>query len=115
MKSLSVETGEGSGSGTAKVSLGISADGQYSITVTPEFSPIAYKNTYSSQSMGFGKMCHVENPSSSTSSSATGPVSIDVIQGDGKINPSSPDRLSGSTEEKEGHTTQTITWDLQRR
>ena len=65
--------------------------------------------------MGFGKMCHVENGSRSTSSSAIGPVSIDVIQGDGKIDPNMPDRLSGSTEEKDGHTTRTLTWDLQRK
>jgi hypothetical protein len=31
------------------------------------------------------------------------------------IDPNHPDRLSGTTEEKEGDTTRTITWDLQRR
>jgi hypothetical protein len=37
------------------------------------------------------------------------------IQGDGMIDPSKPDRLTGRTEEKEGDTTKTLTWDLQRR
>ena len=50
----------------------------------------------------FGKLCHLENDSHATPSSSVGPVSIDAIQGDGKVDPNSPDHLSGSTEEKDG-------------
>lgn len=42
-------------------------------------------------------------------------VAFEVIQGDGAIDPHQPDRLSGRTEEKQGQTTRTLTWDLQRR
>jgi hypothetical protein len=114
LKTMTVQSGEGSGSGTAKVSLGISADGQYSITVSTEFPPVTYTNNYTVQQMMLGKLCHLENDSHSTPSSTVGPVTIDAIQGDGKVDPNSPDHLSGSTEEKDGDTTRTITWDLQR-
>lgn len=40
-------------------------------------------------------------------------VTLDM-QGDGRIDPRMPDKLSGSTRETEGRTTHTLTWDLQR-
>lgn len=114
MKSLTVDTGECSGSGTARVSVGISADGQYSITVYPDVPSGTCRNNSTAQGMGWGKMCHIEDGSHSSSSGGTGPIEIDVIQGDGKIDPKTPDHLSGRTEEKDGKTTRTLTWDLQR-
>jgi hypothetical protein len=53
-------------------------------------------------------------PSSSTYGSGVMPATID-IQGDGQLDPRTPDRLSGRTQERDGNTTRTLTWDLQRR
>ena len=110
-----VDTGEGSGAGTAGISLGISADGQYSITVRPDVT-LMYKSAYNMQQNNVDgtKQCGITTTTSSNNSSGTGRVDVD-IQGDGMIDPNHPDRLSGTTEEKEGDTTRTITWDLHRR
>jgi hypothetical protein len=114
MKSMSLDSGEGSGSGTARASVGISADGQYSISVYPEVI-LTSRSTYTTQGMTYGKLCAIQNQSTaSPGSSASAPVSVD-IQGDGRIDPSKPDHLSGITEEKEGRTTKTLTWDLERK
>jgi hypothetical protein len=110
-----VDNGEGSGAGTARVSLGISADGQYSVSVHPEVI-ITYRSTYRAvqNNVDGRKQCGITTTTSSSSSSGTEPATVD-IQGDGMVDPSKPDRLTGKTEEKEGDTTKTITWDLQRR
>ena len=115
MKSLQVQTGEGSGSGTARASVGIAADGQYSISISPEVT-LTYRTDATSQTMGYGKMCQIENRTiPSPTSVASAPLSTSLIQGDGRIDPSMPDKLSGSSTEREGRTTHTITWDLQRK
>jgi hypothetical protein len=110
-----VDSGEGTGAGTARVSLGISADGQYSVTVHPEVF-VMYKSTYTAVQNNVDglKQCGITTTRSSNSSSGTQAATVD-IQGDGMIDPSKPDRLTGRTEEKEGDTTKTLTWDLQRR
>jgi hypothetical protein len=110
-----VDTGEGSGAGTAGISLGISADGQYSITVRPDVT-LMYKSAHNMQQNNVDgtKQCGITTTTSSNNSSGTGRIDVD-IQGDGTIDPSKPDRLTGKTEEKEGDTTKTLTWDLQRR
>jgi len=114
MKSMTLDSGDGSGAGTARASVGISADGQYSITVYPEVS-LTTRTTYTTQQMVYGKLCQIENKSTaSPPSGGTSPVTIN-IQGDGKIDPKTPDHFPGSTQEKEGRTTQTLTWDLQRK
>jgi hypothetical protein len=110
-----VDTGEGSGAGSAGISLGISADGQYSITVRPDVT-LMYKSAYNMQQNNVDgtKQCGITTTTSSNTSGGTGRVEVD-IQGDGMIDPDKPDRLTGKTEEKEGDTTTTLTWDLQRR
>ena len=115
MKSKQLDTGDGSGAGTAKVSLGISADGQYSITVHPELPPLTYKSDYSSEQMVHRNQCQVTSQSSSSSRTAQGPISLKLIQGDGTIDPRKPDSLSGRIQERDGKTIRTLTWDLQRR
>ena len=108
-------TGEGTGSGTARVSLGISADGQYSITVNPDVT-ITYRSTSTAvqNNVDGRKQCGITTTSSSTSSSATGVARVE-IQGDGMIDPRTPDQLTGTAEEKEGDITRTLTWNLQRK
>jgi hypothetical protein len=110
-----VDNGEGSGAGTARVSLGISADGQYSVSVHPDVI-ITYRSTYRAvqNNVDGRKQCGITTTTSSNSSSGTKSATVD-IQGDGMVDPSKPDRLTGKTEEKEGDTTKTLTWDLQRR
>jgi hypothetical protein len=110
-----VGNAEGSGAGTARISLGISADGQYSISVHPQVL-ITYKNTYRTvqNNVDGRKQCGITTTTSSSSSSGSSPATVD-IQGDGMIDPNHPDRLTGKTEEKQGDTTRTITWELQRR
>lgn len=114
MKSTQLDTTEGSGSGTARATVGISADGQYSVTLYPEVS-VTTRNNYTVQSMTYGKLCEVQNESRATPGGG-GSMRISIaLQGDGKIDPKTPDRLSGRTEEKEDRTTQTLSWDLQRK
>jgi hypothetical protein len=94
--------------------VGLSADGQYSITLNPEVS-LTTRSNYTTQQMSYGNHCTIQNRSTATpGSGGTMPVSIDM-QGDGRIDPRTPDRLTGRTQEREGRTTQTLTWDLQRR
>ncbi|HLG56255.1 MAG TPA: hypothetical protein VI485_13050 [Vicinamibacterales bacterium] len=116
MKSMQLDTGEGSGAGPARASVGISADGQCSITVYPEVS-LTTRTSYTVQTMGYGKLCKIETQSRSTPGGVgTSQVTLD-IQGDGKIDPSKPDKLSGTTEEREreGRTIKTLTWNLERK
>jgi hypothetical protein len=113
LTSMQISTGEGEGAGTARATVGISADGQYSITIHPDVT-MTTKSDSSSQQLVLRGQCQVQTQSSQ---SPTGhgmmPVSVNM-QGDGTIDPNMPNRLTGRTEEKEGRTTQTLTWDLQR-
>ncbi len=113
MRHSSLETGEGSGSGTARASVGISADGQYSISLYPEVA-VTTRTAHSSQQMVYGKLCEIKSQTiPSPERSGVLHVTLDM-QGDGRIDPRTPDKLSGSTRETEGRTTHTLTWDLQR-
>jgi hypothetical protein len=110
---LQVSTGEGEGAGTARATVGIAADGQYSITVNPDVM-MNTRSDASSTQMILTNRCQLENQSSQ-SPTGHGTMAIsDRVQGDGRIDPNMPNRLTGRTEEKEGRTTRTITWDLQR-
>jgi hypothetical protein len=108
-----VNSGEGTGAGTARATVGISADGQYSVSFNPDVMMTTTAESTSQQLVLRGR-CQVETQSSaSPSARGSMPVS-DSMQGDGKIDPKMPNRLSGRTEEKEAQTTRTLTWDLQR-
>ena len=113
MRHSSLETGEGSGSGTARASVGISADGQYSISLYPEVA-VTTRTAHSSQQMVYGKLCEIKSQTiPSPERSGVLHVTLDM-QGDGRIDPRTPDKLSGSTRETEGRTMHTLTWNLQR-
>jgi hypothetical protein len=114
-RGTTLDSTEGSGSGTAKVVVGISGDGKYSISVNPEVTLAVTTNYGNEQSApDGGNQCQPRSQSTSSSHAGTSPIGADIIQGDGTIDPRTPDRLSGTTTEREGNTTRTITWNLQR-
>jgi hypothetical protein len=115
-KTSRIETGEGSGTGSARVSLGISGDGQYSISVHSDVTTSVKTTSTTQQSAPDGtRKCQITTRSSSHEDTGSQRVGDDVIQGDGRIDPAMPDHLTGMTKETEGPTTRTLTWDLQRR
>jgi hypothetical protein len=113
LTSTQIDTGEGSGAGTARATVGVSADGQYSVTISPDVT-ITTRTEASSQQLVIRGECQVETQSTPSPPSSGSLHVSDSMQGDGTIDPKIPNRLTGRTEEKEGHTTRTLTWDLQR-
>ena len=60
--------------------------------------------------MVYGKLCGIKSQTiPSPERSGVLHVTLDM-QGDGRIDPRTPDKLSGSTRETEGRTTHTLTW-----
>jgi hypothetical protein len=114
MKHMTLDVGEGSGSGTARASVGISADGQYSVSLYPEVT-VTTRSNYTTQQMTYGKLCQIENKSSATPGGVGSSQVTLNIQGEGRIDPNKPDTLAGTTQEKDGRTTHTLTWNLERK
>jgi hypothetical protein len=115
-KTSRIETGEGSGAGSATVTLGISADGQYSVSVRSDVTASVRTTSTTQQSAPDGrKQCQPTSQSSSREERGSTRIGDDIIQGDGRVDPATPAHLAGMTTETEGATTRTLTWDLQRR
>jgi hypothetical protein len=109
-----IDTGEGAGSGTAQATVGISGDGQYSVSFSPDVT-MTTRAEASSQQLVIRGNCQVESQSSASPPTGGSMHVSDTMQGKGTIDPKTPNRLTGRTEERVGDTTRTLTWDLQRR
>ena len=113
LTSLQISTGEGEGAGTARATVGISADGQYSITIHPNVM-MTTRSDSSSEQLVIRGQCQIQTQSTQSPTGHGMMAASASMQGDGEIDPNMPNRLTGRTEATEGRTTQTLTWDLQR-
>jgi pimeloyl-ACP methyl ester carboxylesterase len=116
MKGESTSKTETSGNASnleANVHIGINADGTYSVSVA---LPQIKGKTTGSQSSSYSGQCAPKEGKSLTMPPTETTIDGNSLSSDGKhrINPSNPNRLSGSYSQKFANVTETIQWNLQK-
>lgn len=116
MKAESISKTETSGNASnqeANVTVGVNEDGTYSVSVG---LPSIEGTTTGSQSTSFSGQCTPKEGKTSTLPPTKTTIDGNSLTSDGthRINPSSPNRLSGSYSKTWQNVTETITWNLQK-
>jgi Predicted acetyltransferases and hydrolases with the alpha/beta hydrolase fold len=112
-ESLSITETTASGTGEARVHIGVNSDGTYTVSVG---IPSITGKTSGSQSYSYSGQCTPKEGKNLTMPATDTRVDGNAITTDGthRINPSDPNRLSGSYTQTWQNVTETITWNLQK-